>query len=242
VERESVDEDGGAMQRSYERGLVRADQPALRGLAEQGVAAAQWCGLALALAFCYLSAVPTLKIGGLFLFSFLALQRADLALTFVPLTAPLFLVQLRLPGFPPHAVPPHELALFLTTLAVIPHILVSAAHTRLGGWRAPGVGQGLVLLFVVAGVFGAVYTAPEPVARQDALRAFRWFIAEPVLFVALVHWLTVSRDWSCFHAERPLVRKLAISLVASGALVACWALVQFTGLLVAPHHSCRRCR
>src|SRR5688500_6178552 len=101
------------------------------------IAVAQSGGLALGLALCYLSSVPPLQIAGLFLFSVLAMWRLDLALLFVPLTAPLFLVQLKLPGLLPHAVPPHELALFLICAAAAPHVLVSLLCARVRAWRGP---------------------------------------------------------------------------------------------------------
>jgi putative inorganic carbon (HCO3(-)) transporter len=199
------------------------------------MAVAQWGGLALGLALCYLNSVPSLQITGLFLFSVLAMRRLDLALPFVPLTAPLFLVQLKLPGLPPHAVPPHELALFLICAAAAPHVLLSLLRARRRAGRGPTTDQGLALLFLLAGVLGIIFTAPEPVARQDALRAFRWFVIEPLIFVVLIYWLSWDRPLPPFESDVPIVRRLIVAFVAGGALVSLWGLVQFAAAVLAPH-------
>ncbi|MFN8504192.1 O-antigen ligase family protein [Kouleothrix sp.] len=201
---------------------------------------AQGLGLALGLGLCYFSDSAPLKVLGVALFGILALQRADLALLFVPLTAPWFLLQLRLPGLLPHAVPPHELALALTGAAAPIALLARPGELRRALARLrqpPRVEQWLrryapELLLLLAGIAGILFTAPQAVARQDALRAFRWFIAEPLAFVALTHWLgqaSPARDGSA-----PIVHKLAAAFVSGGCAVALWALAQFAGMLIAP--------
>lgn len=198
---------------------------------------AQILGLALGLMLCYFSTIPPLKVVGVLLFGLLALQRIDLALLFVPLTVPLFLMQLRLPGMLPHAVPPHELALFLCCAAACFTLLPSAlwefaTHPLNSVWQflrsyAPE------LILLIAGVFGVWYTAPESVAQQDALRAFRWFVAEPLLFVGLAHFLAERQIAAGQSATRTL-RPLLLAFVAGGALVGLLALAEFAGALLAP--------
>ncbi len=225
------------MQSSYGRVLEIANPHVSRREARDWIVVAQWGGLALGLALCYLGSVPSLKVVGLFLFSVLAMLRLDLALLFVPLTAPLFLVPLNFPGLPRHAVPPHELALFLICAAAAPHVLSSLVGARTHVWRRPTADQVLALLFLLAGVLGIIFTAPEPVARQDALRAFRWFVVEPLIFVVLIDWLSYARPSPRCESDVPIVRRLVVTFVAGGALVAVWGLVQFAAAVLAPQIS-----
>jgi O-antigen ligase len=222
------------MESSYGRVLEDASRHASRGEERHWIVVARWGGLALALALCYLSSVPTLQITGLVLFGVLAIRHLDLALLFVPLTTPLFLVQLNLPGLRPHAVPPHELALFLICAAATPHVLLSLLRVRTLVWRRPTADHGLAFLFLLAGVLGIVFTAPEPVARQDALRAFRWFVVEPLIFVVLIDWLSLHRPSPQFESHVPTIRRLIVAFVAGGALVALWGLTQFVAAMLAP--------
>ena len=73
---------------------------------------------------------------------------------------------------------------------------------------------------------------PEPQARDDALRAFRWFIAEPLIFVALI------RSHACWPpAGAPIdalaqARRLLNLFVIGGAAVALLGLLQFAGYLL----------
>lgn len=228
------------MSGSYERVLPATGPLALNRTGRRWGAVAHGVGLALGLTLCYFSNVPLLKLAGLALFGLLALQRVDLALLYVPLTAPLFLLQLRLPGLLPHAVPPHELALMVTSAAAI------AAALPVFGGRAGGlaamrgwIGRREVLeryapelLLLIAGLLGILFTAPEAVARQDALRAFRWFIAEPLAFVALTRW--AARSQAPSGEMTPIVHRLIAAFVLGGAAVGLWALAQFVGTLVAP--------
>lgn len=218
-------------------------RPAATGQLATGPVARRWfvvaqiLGLALGLILCYFSTIPPLKVVGVVLFGLLALQRIDLALLFVPLTAPLFLMQLRLPGMLPHAVPPHELALFLCTMAagftLLPGRLWQCASQPLAraGRFLRSYAPELILL--AAGVFGIWYTAPESVAQQDALRAFRWFVIEPLVFVALVHALAARQVAAGQSAARAL-RPLLLAFVAGGAVVGLLALAEFAGALLAP--------
>jgi hypothetical protein len=225
------------MATSYARRLAATSQRAAGPVARQWIVVAQILGLALGLILCYFSTIPPLKVLGVLLFGLLALQRIDLALLFVPLTVPLFLMQLRLPGMLPHAVPPHELVLFLCCAAAGFIALPSAigglfTRTLSGTWRllrsyAPE------LILLVAGVFGIWYTAPESVAQQDALRAFRWFVAEPLLFVALAQFL-VQRQIAAGQSAARALRPLLLAFVAGGAAVGLLALAEFAGALLAP--------
>jgi len=225
---------GRVMESSYGRMLENANRHAPRGAVRHWTAVAQWGGLAVGLALCYLSNSPSLQISGLFVFGILAVWRFDLALLFVPLTAPLFLVRLYLPGLPPHAVPPHELALFLTCAAAAPNVLLALVRARTHVWRRPTADQGLAFLFLLAGALGIIFTAPEPVARQDALRAFRWFVVEPLIFIALIEWLSRNSLSQRFESDMPIVRPLVVAFVVGGALVALWGLAQFVAAVLAP--------
>ena len=222
------------MESSYGCMLENANRHAWRGQVRHWTAVAQWGGLAIGLALCYLSSDPSLQISGLFVFGILAVWHFDLALLFVPLTAPLFLVQLNLLGLPPHAVPPHELALFLTCAAAAPYLLLALVRARTHVWRRPTADQGLAFLFLLAGTLGIIFTAPEPVARQDALRAFRWFVVEPLIFIALIEWLSRNCPSPRFESDVPIVRRLVIAFVVGGALVALWGLAQFVAAVLAP--------
>jgi putative inorganic carbon (hco3(-)) transporter len=207
----------------------RSARSIIRLLSTYWAAAALWVGLALGLALCYRGGSRPLIASGLLLFGGLALQRRDLALLFVPLTAPLFLVSAALPGSaaPAPPLPPHELALLVTAAAALLHAALRlrsaperralvaglrGARTYLPHWVAAYAPE---LLFLTAGVGSLFFGAPEPEARRDALRAFRWFVAEPLLFIALVRLIAGEAS------------ALARAFVAGGAAVAIVGLIQY---------------
>ncbi|HEX9371262.1 MAG TPA: hypothetical protein VF897_09655, partial [Roseiflexaceae bacterium] len=141
-----------------------------------------------------------LILAGLLLYGVLAMRRIDLALLFVPLTAPLFLISAALPNTsaPELLLPPHEFAVLTAAAALLLGTLmsglahpprdftVSGSPRRIGPWLRVAARYAPEGLFLIAGVLGVFLAAPEAEAQRDALRAFRWFIVEPLIFSALL--------------------------------------------------------
>jgi O-antigen ligase len=87
-------------------------------------------------------------------------------------------------------------------------------------------------LLLIAGIAGVWMAVPEPQARTDALRAFRWFVAEPLIFVALIR---LHARWPIPGAPADplaLARRLLMVFVFSGAAVAALGLFQFASYLL----------
>jgi O-antigen ligase len=182
-------------------------------------------------------------LGGLVAFGGLAMLRPDLAILFVPLTAPLFLTPLTIPASEQQiALPPHELALLATAAAALPKVLAGYIRDRTA--IKAGIAGGLdpfcraaaryapETLLLIAGVAGLCMAGPEPEARADALRAFRWFVAEPLILLALIRSHTL---WSAAGAREGAgerARRLLNALVIGGAAVALVGLLQFAGYLL----------
>jgi putative inorganic carbon (HCO3(-)) transporter len=216
--------------------------------------AAWLAGLGLGLLLAYRGAAPLPVVVGLVTVLLLAAARPEVALLFVPLTAPLFAITPRVPGLDPElaAMPPHELALLAAGLGTIARwLLERAARAWSSGaskqWTAappaggaqptmhdarrserlvslrPLVALAPYLLFLLAGVAGLLLALPLPEAQRDAGRAFRWFIAEPLLFAALLRARARSGGTA---ALLPLVA----AFVASGAAAGLLGLLQFAGL------------
>jgi hypothetical protein len=158
----------------------------------------------------------------------------------VPLTAPLFLVSATLPGNRTSdlPLPPHELALLATAAMLLLRAVVGslgristgadrpADIRHISAWlRRAAVVHAPEGLFLVAGLLGLWLAVPDPDAQRDALRAFRWFIVEPLIFMALIR----------VYANRPgaagasFTRRLATVFVLSGAIVGLIGLLQFAG-------------
>jgi hypothetical protein len=173
----------------------------------------------------------------------LALLRPDLALLLVPLTAPLFLTRLTIPPSGRELdLPPHELALLVSAAAALPTILIHTVRrlknvsrwpylspTALGRTAVRYAPEALLLLAGVAGISMAV---PEPQAHDDALRAFRWFIAEPLIFIALIR---IQACWPPAGAPLDLLsqaRRLLNLFVVGGTIVALFGLLQFASYLL----------
>jgi putative inorganic carbon (hco3(-)) transporter len=200
-----------------------------------------WAGMGLGLALCYLPTLPTAGLGLLLLGS-LAFARPELALLLVPLTAPLFLTHLRVPSLQqPLALPPHELALLASLAAVLPHLLSrmgsrlkraraerSCGLARLGRIAARHAPEALLL---IAGLVGMAMAVPEPEAHSDALRAFRWFIAEPLVFVALIR-LHARWPIGARTGALPLAQRLIAVFVIGGAAAALLGLLQFASYVL----------
>jgi O-antigen ligase len=194
-------------------------------------AIAQWVGLALSLVLCYRGGQLPLILTGLLLFGGLALLRPDRALLCVPLTAPLFLVSAVLPfASPVRRLPPHELALLVTAGAAL--LQVAAKLYQSHDWRpmfadlrARLRAYAPELLFLAAGILGLFLGAPEPEARRDALRAFRWFVVEPLIFVTLVRVIAHRPAYPAARMAYGL--RLAVALIVGGAAVASVGLFQY---------------
>jgi O-antigen ligase len=149
--------------------------------------------MALALALFQRGGTLLLALVGALLFGALALLRPELGLLFVPLAAPLYLMPAAIPGLRadsanPIRLPTYEVALLLVFGATAAHWLwrristadrPAAANSRITFRASRYVPH---LLFLLAGVLGVVLAA-EP---SRALREFRWLIAEPLLFYALL--------------------------------------------------------
>jgi putative inorganic carbon (hco3(-)) transporter len=202
-------------------------------------AVALWAGMALGMALCYRGGHLPLILVGLLLFGGLALARPDVALLFVPLTAPLFLVSAALPSTVATKLrlPPHELALLASVGALFLRTTIRLARwptaramgvnlsrmfTRLPAWVATYAPE---LLFLAAGILGLLLGAPEPDARRDALQAFRWFVVEPLLFITLVR--LVARRMAPSAGGSPYRLRLAVALLAGGAVVGGVGLLQY---------------
>jgi O-antigen ligase len=205
--------------------------------------AALWSAMGLSLGLCYLGGAGYAMLAGVLLFGVLAALRPDLALLFVPLSAPLFLTPLVLPASGEQiALPPHELALLVTAAAALPSVLAeyvrdrkaSAARATCGrrGFYRAAARHAPEALLLIAGVAGLCMAVPEPEARADAWRAFRWFVAEPLILLALIRSQTLWRATEAQTGARVQARRLLDALVISGALVALIGLIQFAGYLL----------
>lgn len=202
-----------------------------------------WVAMGLGLALCYIGQTLPLMTSGLLLLGGLALLRPDLALLLVPLTAPLFLTPLMTPRSGRQiALPPHELALLVSAAAALPNMLAKSFRslnsapaglhrglTRIAHMAAQHVPEALLLIAGVAGLWMAV---PDPKARADALRAFRWFVAEPLIFVVLIRSHAVWPPAGAPADPRVQAQRLLMVFVIGGVAVALLGLLQFAGYLL----------
>jgi putative inorganic carbon (HCO3(-)) transporter len=186
-------------------------------------------GMALGLALFYLAPLPlAVRLSGLLLFGALALLRPGLALAFVPLTAPLYLIPAALLGLRSSEtlLPLHEVALLVTTAAAAGRLLWALIRREelplaLPDLRRDRARFAPLLLFLLAGIWGAAIALPQ--ARGEALRELRWLIIEPLIFVGLLATLRPS----------PL-RPAVLALVIAGASVALLGVLQALGLDLVP--------
>lgn len=179
-------------------------------------------GLVASLAYYYVVPSPLIALPGLLCFAVFAWLRLDLALCLLPSTFPFWYVPKRVVG---HVVfPLSEIALGVCTVVVLltivsglprtaygyPHLLrgARAVVARLGRWLIAGA----ALLFV--GTALGVLIARRP---HEALRAWRWEIVEPLLYLLLV--TTTVRS-------ARMARWLVWSLLGSALLLAILAAVQ----------------
>lgn len=187
-------------------------------------------GLTLALAAYYVTPSPALSLLWLALVAALVWRSPRVALALLPLTFPFWFVPKRVYG---HLVFP----LSEVTLVVI--VAVVAVRAALHLVRAPGLlrperarrmalallgrvgpvtALGGALLF--AGMTLGVVVALRP---HDALRAWRWEIVEPLVYLALAAWYLRGRRWA---------RLTLWALIGSGLIIAALASAQVAGLHV----------
>jgi putative inorganic carbon (hco3(-)) transporter len=202
-----------------------------------------WVGMGLGLALCYLGSTLSVLAIGLLLLGGLALLRPDLALLLVPLTAPLFLTPLGLPtGGGKLALPPHELALLISAAAALPGMLAQGIRYLKNAPSEPDRRWAKLVhaanryvpdaLLLIAGVAGVGMAVPEPQAHEDALRAFRWFIAEPLLFVMLIRLYARWPPAGAPVSRLTQARRLLNLFVIGGTAVALLGLLQFAAYLL----------
>jgi O-antigen ligase len=197
--------------------------------------------MALGLTLFYLTPIPFfIRLHGLLLFAVLALFQPDLAILFVPLTAPLYLIPASLGGLREREtlLPLHEIALIITTGAFAGRWIwqtvmrrtrnSSTAYAESGDVpNAPTpIRRAIVsalpyLLFLLCGIWGVMIALPG--SRGEALREFRWLILEPLVFYGLLLLL-----------GRSARRGAAMALIIVGSAVALIGLLQFVGLDLVP--------
>jgi O-antigen ligase len=172
------------------------------------------------------------------LFAALALWRPDLALLFVPFTAPLYLMPSYVPGFFGAALPLHELTLLAAAAGTALHL--AWPHERQRRARVLDVRLALSMLafpiamFVVAAVLGVTEATPE--GRGAALRELRWLVIEPLIFVALAVY------WALEYRRRASVYGMLLlgSYALSSLLVALIGVLQLAGIDLVPLFGWRR--
>ncbi|MGH2486289.1 MAG: O-antigen ligase family protein [Ktedonobacterales bacterium] len=176
-------------------------------------------GLVASLAYYYLIPANLLALPGLLIFVALTWRRLDLALCVLPLTFPFWYVPKRFYSY--HVLPLSEIALLVCLAVALAretrHVRVGLDHARIwtrayllchrvGAWLVAGA----ALLFV--GTTVGVAIAGHP---RVALRAYRWEIAEPLLYALGVLLYVRGRAalglllWS-FLAAATLLASLAI--------------------------------
>lgn len=190
--------------------------------------------LVTSLAAYYVVPGPLLCLPALALFAVLAWRRLDLALAVLPLTFPFWYVPKAVYG---HVVfPLSEIALGVCALvaagqysrrlaksglatAIPPvhpvHARLRTALTTLQ--RQSGAVSRLIVLGAALFVLGTGLGGALAVRPHEALRAFRWEVAEPLLYAALL---------LAYLRRRTALAVLVWSFLASGALVAALAIVQ----------------
>jgi putative inorganic carbon (HCO3(-)) transporter len=203
-------------------------------------------GMALALALFYwggsLAPAPYPALLGVAVFAALAAVRPDLALVFVPLTVPLYLIPAALSGIraAPFRLPLHEAALLATAAATL-----ASVGLRFAAGPRPTI-RALALrdyaphaLFFLAGLLGVLVA----IERARALREFRWVIAEPLVFLALVLYQTTHhRNTAGAGSERsPILAWLVAAFVLSGTAAGAIGLLQYVGLDIAPLLGQKQC-
>jgi putative inorganic carbon (hco3(-)) transporter len=188
------------------------------------------CCLILALALYYVTPSPALSLLWLALVVALVWRSPRVALALLPLTFPFWFVPKRVYG---HLVFP----LSEVTLAVCVVAVAGRAARRLlrAQWtphpaRLQWVARALLVRIGPATALGgalllAGMTLGVIIARRphDALRAWRWEIVEPLVYLLLAAWYLRGRRWA---------RLTLWALVGSGLIIAALATAQTLGLHV----------
>jgi O-antigen ligase len=204
--------------------------------------------MALSLALFYRTGSPILALSGLLIFGELTFLRPNLGLLFVPLTAPLYLIPASITGIrgTPLLLPVHEVALLVVLGVTVASWLwqraTADAQPATGDERWAPVGIRIreyvpQLLFLAAGLLGVLLA----VDRAAALREFRWHIAEPLMFYALIRAqvarrrsLAIGRGvGSDVWSMRPIMWAVA-AFIVGGVAVALLGLLQFVGVDLVP--------
>lgn len=208
--------------------------------------------MALGLLLFYSGTPPLVaRLAGLLLFGVCALLRPELGLLFVPLTAPLYLIPASLSGLRASEIllPLHEVTLLITLGTTL--VQVAWQHFFNRSPQKPlfalfGLNRGwlAIVLFLLAGIWGAVIALPE--ARSEALREFRWLIVEPLLFFLLVQFFLYYAEGeetlrgASPHApltntgEGHYQQWIIGAFLVSGSIVALLGLLQFAGVDLVP--------
>lgn len=187
-------------------------------------------GLALALAAYYVTPSPALSLLWLALVAALMWRSPRVALALLPLTFPFWFV-------PKHVT--NQLVFPLSEVALVVCALVIAGRAARRLIRAPWllrrgrlwrIAQALLARVGPATALGGALllvgmTLGVVIARRphDALRAWRWEIAEPLVYLLLAVWYLRGRRWA---------RLTLWALVVSGLLIAALATAQTLGLHV----------
>ncbi len=188
-------------------------------------------GMALALLWFYRASaqLPLTALGAL-VFVPLAVWRPDLALLLVPVVVPLYLrpkgIWDERFGIRPTGVfvPLHEVVLLSVSAGFLVHYPWRALGAKLRAFpHAVSREWWPLLLFLVAGTLG-VLVVPRA-GRGDALRAWRWWIVEPVLFYGLIWWYGRVGLWR---------GRILAAWLGTGVVVALIGLLQVAGVNLVP--------
>jgi putative inorganic carbon (HCO3(-)) transporter len=184
------------------------------------------------LAYFYLIPWPLLALPGLICFGLLAWKRLDIALALLPLTFPFWFVPKRL--FDNKVFPLSEIVLAVCVLLAITQLALVwrrrpfsprawLSKFRSGvDWLVRHLGTLVVsgtALFVIGVSLGVLVARRRP----EALRAWRWEIAEPLVYFVLL---------LCYGRSRRAITLLIWSFLGGALIVAALAVVQVLWLHV----------
>jgi putative inorganic carbon (hco3(-)) transporter len=188
--------------------------------------------MVLGLAYFYLIPWPLLALPGLICFGFFAWKRLDIALALLPLTFPFWYVPKRL--FEDKVFPLSEIILAVCVLLAFTQLALAWLRLSLSPrawllrlqsgvrWLVRHLGPLVIsgtVLFVIGVSLGVVVARRRP----EALRAWRWEIAEPLVYFALL---------LCYGRSRRAITLLVWSFLGGALIVAALAVVQVLWLHV----------
>ncbi len=208
-------------------------------------------GMALGLALFYMNTLPLIvRVFGAAIFFSLALLQPDLAILFVPLAIPLYLIPASLGGLRDREIllPLHEVTLGLVSVAAGGQWVLtliksrsglgsgsrSGSSSRSGAGSSSGADSGSrtsvhptlrnalpLLLFLAAGLWGVWIALPA--SRPEALRELRWLVLEPVIFYLLLKSMPTGTT-----------RRAVLALIVAGSCVALIGILQYIGIDLVP--------